>query len=132
MATQRPWHALFSIIGRLGTHPEDSEEARLQKTIMLNAVVLGGIPVQIIIGFLSSIWCEFFSSATTFGFAAFSLASVLWLVATRRHFGLFKFIQLSIPILSPLVATLALGGIADASFNIAWGLVAPLLAIIIS
>lgn len=118
-------------IGRIGARPDDSDTARLQKTIQLNAIVLGGIPAQLAIGGLSLVFNELPAALSTFAFAAVSLLGVVHFAVTRRHFALFKFYQLAIPLVSPFVATLLLGGIANAGYSILWGFVAPVLALLL-
>jgi hypothetical protein len=104
---------------------------RLQKAIQVNAVVIGGIPTQVLIGTLTLAYREYATALPVFGFAALSLLGIVTLGLTRRHFQFWKFVQLAIPILSPFIGTLLLGGIANSGFSLMWGLVSPMLALVL-
>ena len=122
---------LVRIIGRLGAHPDDSDEVCLQKAIHTNGVLLGGIPTQTLIGMLALAYREYPAAISAFGFAVLSLAGIMALALTRRDFQFWKFVQLAIPIISPFIGSLLLGGIANSGFALMWGLVAPMLALVL-
>lgn len=122
---------LVRAIGRIGAHPDDSDEVRLQKAIHTNGVLLGGIPTQMLIGMLALAYREYPAAISAFVFAALSFAGIVALALTRRGFQFWKFVQLAIPIISPFLGTLLLGGIANAGFAVVWGLVAPMLALVL-
>ena len=122
---------LVRAIGRLGAHPDDSDEVRLQKAIHTNGIILGGIPTQMLIGTLALAYREYSAAISAFVFSTLSLAGLVALALTRRGFQFWKFVQLAIPIISPFIGTLLLGGIANAGFALMWGLVAPMLALVL-
>jgi guanylate cyclase len=118
-------------IARIGANPDDSDEVRLQKAIQVNAVILGGIPTQAGIGILLVAFKEYVGAGLVLGFASLSLIGVIVLGWTRSHYAFFKFTQLAIAIVSPFLGTLVMGGIANIGFSLMWGLVAPLLALVL-
>lgn len=122
---------LVRLIARIGENPVDSPEVRLQKAIQVNTVVLGGIPMQLSIAGLALIYGEYLAAGATLGFLLLSTLGLLYLAVTRRHYPFFKFTQLTIPILSPFFASLALGGLVNSALAPIWGIVAPLLALVL-
>lgn len=122
---------LVRTIGQIGAHPDDSDEARLQKVIQNNTIILGGLPTQLLIGGLALAHQEYIAAIPAFGFAALSIIGLIVLGLTRRHFPFWKFVQLAIPLVSPFFGTLLMGGIANAGFALMWGLVAPMLALVL-
>lgn len=122
---------LVQAISRIGAHPDDSAEIRLQKAVQMNGILLGGIPTQVLIGSLTLAYREYPGAISAFVFVALSLVGVIAFGLTRRGFQFWKFVQLAIPIISPFLGTLLLGGIANAGFALMWGLVAPMLALVL-
>lgn len=122
---------LVLLIGRIGASPDDSSEVRLQKTIQVNTVVLGGIPMQLSIAILAVAYAEYLAAGITLVFVSLSALGLLHLAITRRHYPFFKFTQLSIPILTPFFGSLSLGGLVNSAFAPMWGIVAPLLALVL-
>ena len=123
--------ALVGYIGRLGDNPADTAEIQMHKAIQLNTILLGGIPVQITLGFLMLSIEQLTAAIITFLLGFLSLCGVAYFVWTKQHYPFFRFTQLLIPLLSPFAVTLVLGGIEKAGFSIMWGMVAPMLALIL-
>ena len=63
---------LILAIARIGAHPDDGDDVRLKKAISLNAILLGGIPVQLTIGAISLYFNEVPAALATLVFAAVS------------------------------------------------------------
>jgi adenylate cyclase len=122
---------LLQRIGRIGENPADSDEVRLQKAIQVNTVVLGGLPAQFSIGIVLLFSGAYWAAVSTIGFGVLAALLLFYLAVTRRHYPFFRFTQLAIPLLSPFVSTVLMGGLIPTGFAIIWGLVAPLLALIL-
>ncbi len=122
---------LIAATSRIGAHPDDSPEIRLQKAIQVNAVVLGGLPFQLGLGLFFFMLGVRLSAGSVLFFAVVSLVSLGWFAITRRYFGFFKFIQLLIAVLSPSVGSVFLGGFLQSGMVQMWGIVTPLLALVL-
>jgi hypothetical protein len=116
---------------RLGATPGDTDEIRLQKTLVLVfacAMSLAGI----IWG-----WCALLVYQSTlaalppFGYTILSLLNVVIFALTRR-FRLFRFIQLFLSLVLPFLMMAALGGFVNGSATILWSLIAPLGALVVA
>jgi guanylate cyclase len=118
-------------VSGLGAAPDDTPEVRLQKAIQVNAVVLGGLPFQFGLAAFFGGLGAYFSMWTVLMFATLSLTNLLWLARQPRSFPLFKFVQLFVAVVSPAVGTLCLGGFLESGIVQIWGVVAPMLALML-
>lgn len=112
------------IFSQIGADPNDSDELRLQKTLL----TLGSfmfILAGTIWGILYFSLNEFLAGSIPLGYALFSLVSLVIFHITRR-FRLFLFTQLLLILLLPFLLMLALGGFIKSSAVILWSLLSPL------
>jgi signal transduction histidine kinase len=113
---------------RLGASPEDDEETRLQKTILLVtslAVTVSAIG-----------WCllylaydERLAAAIPLLYFLISLPSILVFAKTHR-FGPFRLVQIVLILVLPFMLMLLLGGYVNGSAVIVWSFLAPLGALL--
>lgn len=112
----------------IGSLPSDSDETRLQKSVLvLSAVTMAG---------LASIWVVTYaalglwgSAAIPFVYQAASAASLAGFARTRR-LVLFRRSQLLMSLVFPFLLQLSLGGFENGSAVCLWGLTSPLGALL--
>jgi hypothetical protein len=116
------------LIAGIGSDPNDSDEARLQKTLS----VLGAF-MFIAAGILWSLiyfsFGEYIAGFIPLGYAIASSFSVIVFHLTRRYQS-FLFIQLLLILFLPFLLMIALGGFIRSSAVILWSLLAPLGALL--
>jgi class 3 adenylate cyclase len=113
-----------------GIEPGDSEELRLQKSLLVFASGLVSIAA---IGWLMIYWALGPKLSTTLPFMLQLIVALNLLVyAGTGNFAVFRFSQLSIFLFFPFVAQWALGNFVTASGVILWGLLAPVGALLCS
>jgi class 3 adenylate cyclase len=119
---------LFATLRNAGVAPGDSEELRLQKTLLIFATGL--------ISFTSMLWLFIyaqlgpqFSSTIPFLFQ-FLLIGNLAIYLKTLNFDAFRLIQLSIFLFLPFVAQWSMGNFITASGVSLWGLLAPVGAVL--
>ncbi|RIK38907.1 MAG: hybrid sensor histidine kinase/response regulator [Chloroflexi bacterium] len=117
-------------VGSLGAQPDDGDEQRLRKTLILvfagvmsGAGLIWGVFLYLLSGNLLVV-------APPFGYSLASLLNVL-LFAGTRHFVRFRFVQLLLSLLLPFWSMIVLGGFVQGSATILWSLVAPLGALLV-
>ncbi len=122
-----------SFIARLrsaGIAPGDSEELRLQKSLLVFASGLVSITA---IGWLMIYWAMGPKLSTTLPFLLQLVVALnLFVYAASGNFAVFRVSQLSIFLFFPFVAQWALGNFVTASGVILWGLLAPVGALLCS
>jgi hypothetical protein len=136
MALQNIWQSLQRLslsqaAERLGATPDDTDEIRLQKTLVLVfacAMSLAGI---IWGSFVYFIYQTALAALPPFGYMILSLLNVV-IFALTRHFRLFRFVQLLLTLLLPFLMMVALGGFVSGSATILWSLIAPLGALVVA
>jgi hypothetical protein len=136
MALQHIWQSLQRLslsqaAERLGATPDDTDEIRLQKTLVLVfacAMSLAGI---IWGSFVYFIYQTALAALPPFGYMILSLLNVV-IFALTRHFRLFRFVQLLLTLLLPFLMMVALGGFVSGSATILWSLIAPLGALVVA
>ena len=113
---------------QIGADPADSDELRLQKSLML-----GGAFMFIIAGVLWGVIYialrEPLAGSIPIFYSVVSLLSVVLFGLTRRY-RLFRFSQLLLILLLPFLLMLALGGFVNSSAVILWSLICPLGALL--
>src|SRR5215216_1138174 len=118
-------------VERLGAAPDDTDEIRLQKTLVLVfafAMSLAGIVWGC---FAYLVYQSPLAALPPFGCVLLSLLNVVIFALTRR-FRLFRFIQLLLSLLLPFLMMVALGGFVTGSATILWSLIAPLGALVVA
>jgi len=115
---------------RIAADPGDSDELRLQKTLMVS-----GSTMILIAGFLWSLiyfyFGEYVAGAIPFTYAIISSLSII-LYAISRQFEFFRFSQLLLILLLPFLLMIALGGFVNSSAVIVWSFLCPLGALLFS
>lgn len=121
-------HSFFGTLRTAGVNPGDSEELRLQKSLLIFATGL--------ISFASMLWLFIyaqlgpqFSSTIPFIFQ-FLLIGNLVIYLKTRNFDAFRLTQLSIFLFLPFVAQWSMGNFITASGVSLWGLLAPVGAVL--
>src|SRR5215212_5311290 len=108
---------LSQAVERLGAAPDDTDEIRLQKTLVLVfafAMSLAGI-VWGCFAYLA--YQSPLAALPPFSYVILSLLNVAVFARTRR-FGPFRFIQLSLSLILPFLMMVALGGFVNGSATI--------------
>jgi guanylate cyclase len=112
------------LLARTGAHPQDSDERRLQKTLLaLGSFMFIGAGLSWSILYFS--FGEYLAGSIPLGYAVFSAISVVAFHWTRRY-RLFLFTQLLLILFLPFLLMIALGGFIKSSAVILWSLLSPL------
>ena len=136
MVLENTWQSLRRLslsqaVGRVGAAPGDTDEIRLQKTLVFVftcAMSLAGI-VWGCLAYL--VYQSALAALPPFGYMILSSLNVAIFALTRR-FRLFRFIQLSLSLVLPFLMMVALGGFVNGSATILWSLIAPLGALVVA
>ncbi|HET7091026.1 MAG TPA: adenylate/guanylate cyclase domain-containing protein [Anaerolineae bacterium] len=119
-----PFRRLVDLAARIGADPADSDEIRLQKTLL----VLGGsfmfIPAGVIWGVIYFLFGEPLAGAIPLSYSIFSTISIV-IFAFTRNYRFLRFSQLLLILLLPFLLQVALGGFVNASAVIMWSLICP-------
>jgi adenylate cyclase len=119
---------ILPVSARIGADPDDSDEIRLQKTLL----TLGSF-MFILAGALWSVlyfsFGEILAGSIPLGYAIISSISVVIFHITHRY-RLFLFTQLLLILLLPFLLMIALGGFIKSSAVILWSLLSPLGALL--
>ncbi len=122
---ERNW---FAYLGRYGAEPGDSQELRLQKTLLLASSLMLGI-LAVIWGLVYLSFSEPLAAAIPLLYACLSTISIAIYVA-RHRYQLFRSSQLLLSLLLPFFLMIALGGIVNSSAVVLWSLMSPLGALL--
>jgi adenylate cyclase len=120
---------LLVVIRRVGAEAGDSEEARMQKTLLIGASLMF-ILAGLLWGGIYIAFDEPLAGAVPISYALFSSLSIFLFGLTHRY-RLFLFSQLLLILLLPFLLQLALGGVINSSAVILWSLICPLGALLI-
>ena len=115
-------------LAEIGCAPEDSQDLRLKKSLMTIMV----IPYS----FAAIIWGIYFMKdgnfrlgAIPFTYAFISLASFLYFAVSKRH-KVFRFLQLLLVLIMPLIVQFSLGGFFTSGGMVVWSCTTPFLAVV--
>ena len=125
---QNPVRHILSVLARIGADPNDSDEVRLQKTLMVSGFMLAGAPSVAVWGWLYLGLGERLAGWLMIGTAIASLVFIGLFGLTRR-FALYRFLLLLLLLLSPFAITAALGGFINSSAFFLYAQLAPLQAL---
>ena len=124
----RSLRSLVKVIAKVGTDPDDSDDVRLHKSLLV-----GGSLMFIVAGFLWGLlyvaFGEPLAGSIPLAYAGVSLVSVALFAATGRY-ALFRSSQFVLILLLPFLLQLALGGFVSSSAVILWSLLCPLGALL--
>jgi adenylate cyclase len=119
---------ILNWINTLGTDPGDSDDVRLEKTLL----VTGGIMViaaTALWGTVYSVFNEPLAGGISFLYSATALISLIYFGITHRHQAVL-FIQMLMGLVLPNLQMLSLGGFMNSSAVNLWSLISPLAALI--
>ncbi|MBL3527134.1 MAG: adenylate/guanylate cyclase domain-containing protein [gamma proteobacterium endosymbiont of Lamellibrachia anaximandri] len=120
---------LVAVIRRIGTEAADSEDARLQKTLLIGASLML-IMAGLLWGGIYIAFDEPLAGAVPISYAVVSALSIVLFGLTHRY-QLFRFSQLLLILILPFLLHLALGGFVNSSGAILWSLICPFGALLI-
>lgn len=121
--------SIFSRIENIGSHPDDGEEVRLQKTLLI--VYTGSMAVMAFFwGLLYFYFNEPVSGSIPFTYSIISLIG-LAVFSQTKSFAIFLKSQLAFSLVLPFLLMIALGGFASSSAVIMWSLTSPLGALVL-
>jgi adenylate cyclase len=126
----KPLTRLLALTARLGANPDDPDDVRLRKSVM----VLGSFMFMgagVLWGTLYVFLGERLAGSIPLSYAAISAASIAVFGFTRRY-NLFRFSQLFLMLLLPFLLMLSLGGFINSSGVILWSLMSPFGALLFS
>ena len=119
---------ILPALKRIGISPEDNDETRLQKSLLVITSILIGI-AGIIWGLIYVLLNETAASFIPISYAILSAINIIILIFTQR-FSFFRSFQLALTLLLPFLLMIALGGFIKGSAVILWGLLAPIGALL--
>jgi guanylate cyclase len=118
----------ISVLAGIGVEPGDSDEIRLQKTLLVSGVSMI-IAAAAIWGLIYFDFDEWLAGAIPFGYSIFASISIVLFAITRQYY-LFRFSQFVLMLLLPWLLMIALGGFINSSAVILWALLCPLGALL--
>lgn len=124
-------HKLLELFGPLifaGSRPDDSEDERLRKALIMGGSLLI-LPVAVVWGLFYAAFGEWPAAFVTLGYATVDLIAIAVLARTGNR-GPLNFVHQYATLLLPFVLTLLLGGLAQSSALIIGTLMAPLGALL--
>jgi class 3 adenylate cyclase len=112
-----------------GIEPDDADDVKLKKSLLLFAM---GLTVAAPVLWLALYGAMGLSlpSSVSFGYQLVSLGTLLVYLITR-NFDLFRVLQLSLFLFFPFVLQWQLGDFITASGFVLWGLLAPIVAVLV-
>ena len=113
---------------QIGADPEDSDEARLQKELLVASTSMMA-SLAVLWGGLYAAFGALLAAAIPLAYAAASFASLLAFARLRRY-HLFRLSQLALSLLLPFFLMLSLGSLAVSSAVVLWSLTSPLGALV--
>jgi len=109
---------------QIGADPNDSEETRQRKRLLVASVLLI-LPTGPIWGGIYLLFGERMAGILPLVWALLSLLN-LWVFSRTRRYETFRFFELLLILLIPWLLMLALGGFVPSSAVVLWGLLAPI------
>jgi guanylate cyclase len=119
---------IYTWVARIGADPNDSDELRLQKTLMVTGAFMF-IAAGLLWGLIYILFGQVLAGMVPITYTAVSLLSIAIFGLTRR-FHFFRFSQLLLTLLLPALVMMTLGGFINGSAVILWSFVSPLGAIL--
>jgi adenylate cyclase len=120
----------FNRVATIGSSPADSEELKLQKSLLVICAfpfIIAGIGW----GIMYVLFGEKYAAIIPLSYSVFSIASIVYFGITRK-FQIFRFSQLLLILVLPFALMLSLGGFVGGSAVILWSLISPLGAMLFS
>jgi len=121
---QRLTQRVIPAIARIGSDPNDDDDIRLQKSLL----VLSSIPFMlagVIWGLMYILFKEPLAGAIPLSYSLISLVSIIHFRQSHKY-DIYRFSQLVLILLLPFFLMLALGGFINGSAVVLWSLICPL------
>ena len=125
---QKSFQQALLSISRIGSDPNDDDDIRLQKSLLVVCAFLfmiAGVAWGLIYVFSN----ELPAGAIPLSYSCISLLSIINFGRTRQY-RFFRFSQLALILLLPFFLMVALGGFINSSAVILWALISPLGALL--
>ncbi|MCZ6694322.1 MAG: adenylate/guanylate cyclase domain-containing protein [Bacteroidetes bacterium] len=119
---------MLSRIGAIGYHPDDNEEVKMQKTLLVATAGTMG-PMGFLWGGIYLYFNEPLAASIPLSYGVASLVS-LAIFSQVKSYRIFRFSQLSFILLLPFLLMLALGGYVNSSAVVVWSFASPLGALV--
>ena len=120
--------SMLSRIGAIGYHPDDNEEVKMQKTLLVATAGTMG-PMGFLWGGIYLYFNEPLAASIPLSYGVASLVS-LAIFSQVKSYRIFRFSQLSFILLLPFLLMLALGGYVNSSAVVVWSFASPLGALV--
>jgi len=120
--------SMLSRIGAIGYHPDDNEEVKMQKTLLVATAGTMG-PMGFLWGGIYFYFNEPLAASIPLSYGVASLVS-LAIFSQVKSYRIFRFSQLSFILLLPFLLMLALGGYVNSSAVVVWSFASPLGALV--
>jgi len=115
-------------IASIGADPNDSEDTRLQKSLLVfSSLMMASMSMGW--SFMYFAFREYLAGSIPFTYAILSYLSIGWFARTRQY-AFFRSSQLLLPLLLPFFLMLALGGFVASSAVVLWSLTSPMGALL--
>jgi guanylate cyclase len=120
----------MALVERISADPSDTNELRIQKTLM---VTLASLIATAALIWTVIYWTfqEYLAAWIPLSYAVISSISIIHFTVARRY-GLFRFSQLLLILVLPFILMIRLGGFVNSSVVVLWALLAPLGALFFS
>ena len=119
---------VLAVFGTVGADPADGEDIRLRKALLVAIASLISF-LAVFWGLLYIVFGEPLGGAIPLTYTVLSLGSIVVFTLTRRY-DWFRFTQLGLMLVLPLILMVVLGGFIPSSVVAAWSFVAPLCALV--
>jgi adenylate cyclase len=118
----------FPYLSKIGADPDDNDDVRLQKTLLVSSTLMMG-SLGIIWGCIYLFLGNTLAAVIPLGYSFLSFASLITFAFTRQY-QFFRFSQLLLALLLPFLLMVALGGFVNSSAVVLWSLMSPLGALV--
>jgi len=122
--TQTIYNQLVSSITRIGSDPNDEDDTRLQKSLLVLSSFLFMV-AAVAWGLIYVFFNEPLAGSIPLGYSFISLLSIVHFGQTRQY-RFFRFSQLALALLLPFLLMVALGGFVNGSAVILWSMLCPI------
>jgi adenylate cyclase len=112
-----------------GIRPEDSEDLKIRKSVLVFAMGLMTAAPMFWLGLYWLMGLQL-SASLPLSYQLFSVATFLIFIQTG-NFGFFRYTQLTLFLFFPFVVQLAIGNFISASGVVLWGILAPVVAVLV-
>ena len=119
---------MFSRFGAIGHHPDDNEEIKMQKTLLVTLAGTIG-PAGFLWGGLDLYFNEPLAASIPLSYGVASLVNLV-IFSRVKSYRFLRFSQLSFTLLLPFMLMLALGGYVNSSAVVMWSFASPLCALV--